>query len=47
MPQMQSLVLGPRAANQDLIPNPTAAPSFPGNVTFNQTTWNVLVGTRR
>lgn len=34
--KMESLVLSPMSANQDLIANLTAVPAFPRNVTFNQ-----------
>ena len=37
----------PRAANQDLIPNPAAAPSLPRDGTFHQTTWKTPISTRR
>lgn len=42
---MESLVLSPMSANQDLIANLTAVPAFPRNVTINQTIWNYLVDT--
>lgn len=42
-PKMESLVLGPTSANQDLILNLIAVSAFQ-NVTFNLSTWNYLLG---
>lgn len=45
---MESFVLNPRSANQDLIANLTAVSNpTPRNVTFNQPTWNFLVSIGR
>lgn len=41
-PKMESLVLGPTSANQDLILNLIAVSAFQ-NVTFNLSPWNYLV----
>ena len=42
---MESLVLSPASANQDLIPNLIAVSASPRNVTSNQSIWNYSVCT--
>ena len=44
---MESLVLSPTTANQDLVPNLIAVSASSRNVTFNQSIWIYLVSTRK
>ena len=43
---MESLLVGPMSANEYLIPKLIIVLTFPRNMTFNQTTWNILVRIR-
>lgn len=43
---MQSLVLSPPSANQDLITNLIAVSAAPRNTNLNQSIWNYMVSTK-